>query len=212
MTYTLVADGRSDAVLLPIITWCLKQHKVNSVVEQWADFTRIPRPRNTEERLRTALDLYPCDALFVHRYAEGQSSKKRREEIAHALRDISIRHIPVVPIRMTEAWLLADEIAIRSAAGNPNGRESLNLPEVRRLEDLTDPKKTLYDALTKASGRNTRRQARFRVRQRVHNIPMYIDDYSNLNVLSAFQVLQRDIRALIKNNFSLTVKQEIRSV
>jgi hypothetical protein len=42
-----------------------------------------------------------------------------------------VRHIPVVPVRMTEAWLLADEFAIRSAPGNPNGTQSLDLPDLR---------------------------------------------------------------------------------
>jgi hypothetical protein len=140
----LVADGTSDAVLLPILTWSLKQHEVTPVVPQWADFSRIPRQRNTEERLRTVLELYPCDVLFVHRDAEARPSNLRREEIADALRWTMVRHIPVVPVRMTEAWLLADELAIRSAAGNPNGTESLNLPNVRTLEDLPDPKRGSY--------------------------------------------------------------------
>src|SRR5580658_2127460 len=108
MTYTLVADGGSDAVLLPILNWSLRQQEVTQVVGQWADCSRIPRPRNAEERLRAALDLYPCDVLFVHRDAEAQPPELRRQEIATALRQTPIRHIPVVPVRMTEAWLLAD--------------------------------------------------------------------------------------------------------
>jgi hypothetical protein len=100
---------------------------------------------------------------------------------------------------MTEAWLLADEIAIRSAAGNPNGREDLSLPDLRRLEDLPDPKRVLHDALTIATGLNARRRSRVPVHERVHLIPNYIDDYSCLNVLPAFQVLQQDIRALVES-------------
>ena len=137
--------------------------------------------------------------LFVHRDAEAQPSDFRREEIAKALLQTQVRHIPVVPVRMTEAWLLADEIAIRKAAGNPNGVEKLNLPALRKLEDLPDPKKVLHDAIIKASGLNARRRARIPVHQRVHLIPNYIDDYSRLNVLSAFQRLQQDIRAMIQN-------------
>lgn len=200
MIYTLAADGASDRVLLPILTWSLKQHSATSIIAQWVDFSRIPRQRNTEERLKTAMDLYPCDVLFVHRDAEGQTPDLRREEIANALSQTSVRHIPVVPVRMTEAWLLADETAIRSAAGNPNGTEDLNLPDFRRLEDLPDPKKVLHQALAKATGRNTRRRQRFPVRQRVHLITNYIDDYSRLNVLPAFRALQRDIRTLIDSS------------
>jgi len=168
-------------------------------VAQWADFSRIPRQRNTEDRLRTALDLYPCDVLFVHRDAEAQPYGLRREEIANALHRTRVRHIPVVPVRMTEAWLLADEIAIRHATGNPNGTENLSLPELRKLEDLHDPKKVLHDALTTASGLNARRRSRLPVRQRVRLIPNYIDDYSRLNVRPAFRKLQEDIRAFIEN-------------
>jgi hypothetical protein len=100
---------------------------------------------------------------------------------------------------MTEAWLLADELAIRSAAGNPNGTESLNLPNVRTLEDLPDPKRVLHRALTTASGLSARRRSRLSVHQRVHLIPNYIDDYSRLNALPAFQALQQDIRMSIEN-------------
>ena len=199
MTYMLAADGVSDRVLLPIITWSLKHWDTDPVVGQWADFSRMPPQSGTAARLKTAFDLYPCDVLFVHRDAESQSPELRREEIANALKQTSIRHVPVVPVRMTEAWLLADEMAIRSAAGNPNGNENLDLPDIRRLEALPDPKTVLHEALTKASGLNARRRSRFSVRQRVSWIPNSIDDYSHLLVLRAFRALQEDIRAVIGN-------------
>jgi hypothetical protein len=198
VTYTLVADGTSDRVLLPILTWSLNQQQVTPVVSRWVDFGRIPHQESTEDRCKAALELYPCDVLFVHRDAEAQPSHFRRQEIANALRWTLVRHIPVIPVRMTEAWLLADEQAIRSAAGNPNGRENLYLPDIRRLEDLPDPKRVLHNALTAAGGRNARRRS-FSVGERVHRIPTYIDDYSCLNVLPAFQTLQLDIRSLIEN-------------
>lgn len=72
MTYTLVADGSSDVVLVPILTWCLRQHGVTRINSQAADLSRIPR-RPREDRLPAVLDLYPCDILFVHRDAEAQT-------------------------------------------------------------------------------------------------------------------------------------------
>ncbi len=36
--------------------------------------------------------------------------------------------VPIVPVTMTEAWLLFDERAIRRAADNPAGENSLQLP------------------------------------------------------------------------------------
>lgn len=198
MRYTLVADGASDAVLLPILTWSLKLHNVTIVEAQWADRGRIPRQPNFEAFLKSVVDLYPCEVLFVHRDAEAQPPSSRRTEIADALLWTEIRHIPVVPVRMTEAWLLADEFAIRSAAGNPNGTANLNLPDLPMLESLADPKRVLHDALTNASGLNRRRRAQLPVHECVRRIPGYIDDYSRLNVLPAFQTLQTDIRELIE--------------
>lgn len=193
MTLTLVADGSSDKVLIPILTWSLKRCHVTSVVAQSADLTRIPRSRDPKARVSAALDLYPCDLLFIHRDAEAQPPELRRNQIAAIVPQPSLRYIPVIPVRMTEAWLLANEAAIRSAAGNPSGVEDLNLPEVRKLESLPDPKKVLHDTLRRAAGLNTRRSAKLNIHQRVHLIPNYIDDYSVLDVLPAFQMLQKDI-------------------
>ena len=193
MTYTLVADGTSNAVLVPILTWSLKSHGVTPIFPQVADRYRIPRPPSRETYIQAVLDLYPCDVLFIHRDAERQTLEERRTEIAAALQGLAVRHIPVVPVRMTEAWLLADEAAIRSAAGNPNGREELNLPTLRRLEDVADPKQVLYAALRSACGLNQRRRAALAVQERVHRISNYITDYSSLRVLQSFRVLQQDI-------------------
>ena len=171
MIFTLVADGASDAVLMSVIRWCLRQQGVGRVLAQRADFTRIPRARGLEQRLKAALEFYPCDVLFVHRDAEAQPAELRRTEISGALSGIAVRHVPVVPVRMTEAWLLADESAIRRAAGNPNGSQTLDLPELRRLEEVPDPKRILHEALVRACGLNARRRAQLPVRQMVHLIP-----------------------------------------
>jgi hypothetical protein len=176
---------------MPIIDWCLRRCGQTLIVAQRADKSRMP---SSGQWLKSAVELYPCDLLFVHRDAEAQPPDDRRVEIAAALRDVPVRHVPVIPVRMTEAWLLAHESAIRAAAGNPNGREPLSLPPVRRLENLPDPKALLHEVLKKASGLNARRRSKLPVYQQIHLIPKFIEDYSCLDVLPAFQLLQRDIR------------------
>ena len=37
---------------------------------------------------------------------------------------------------MTEAWLLFDESAIRVVAGNPNGKNPLNIPDLSVVEQI----------------------------------------------------------------------------
>jgi hypothetical protein len=193
MIFALAADGGSDRALMPILDWSLKRAGLTKVSGRWVDFSRIPHRRGTTEQLQAAIELYPCDILFIHRDAEGEALQTRQSEIEKLVRPLPIRHVPVIPVRMTEAWMLADPAAIRKAAGNPNGDAPLNLPDVRKLEQLPNPKSVLHKALTLASGRNARRRTVFPVHRRVHLVPQYTEDFSPLDVLPAFQAMQHHI-------------------
>ena len=184
---------------MPVITWCLSANGVTEINPQWADFSRMPPSRDLGARLRSALDLYPCDVLFVHRDAEKEPPEIRRQEISRAAREIDRQLIPVVPIRMTEAWLLFDQNAIRNAAGNPNGSTPLGLPSLDRLESMPDPKRLLHDALSRASELNIRRRSRLRVGERAHRLANGISDFSQLRALSAFRALEEDVAAFLSN-------------
>ena len=105
--------------------------------------------------------------------------------------------VPVVPVRMTEAWLLFDENAIRWAASNPNGSDPLPIP-MREVEDLPDPKDVLHEALRVASGLSGRRRQKFNVRDAVHRVGEYIDDFSPLRRLNAFQRLEEDLATALR--------------
>jgi hypothetical protein len=106
----------------------------------------------------------------------------------------------VVPVRMTEAWLLFDERAIRRAAGNPNGREPLPIV-AGNPENLPDPKGTLHEALRSASGLAGRRRKKFALTDAVQRVPDYIDDFRPLRELSAaFARLEQDLVKVIQEN------------
>jgi len=94
------------------------------------------------ERIRKCVELCPCDLLVIHRDAEGETRETRENEIRAAMNslgDIEVPFVCVVPVRMQEAWLLVDENAIRQAAGNPRGRDTLTMPRLNEVERLPDP-------------------------------------------------------------------------
>ena len=207
LRYTLLSDGSSDRALIPILTWLLQQHLLDCALQnEWADLARLPNPpQDFPDRIRQTLELYPCDLLFVHRDAESESRETRRDEIMDAWEKAAgsataSSAVCVIPVRMTEAWLLFDLGAIRKAAGNPNGVIPLDLPPLQRLESLPDPKKDLYEVLLEASELPGRRRKTFRVAERVHRVSEYIDDFSPLRQLSAFQGLEEDLRETIRRN------------
>ena len=207
LNFTLLSDGSSDRALLPILTWLLKEQRVMfGINPEWADLRRLPRPpRTLAERIVRAVDLYPCDLLFIHRDAEREGREKRVGEIKDALleaqKQVEVSPvICVVPVRMGEAWLLFNEKAIRRAAGNPNSQVPLDLPRLMRLEYLPDPKADLYNLIRLASGLRGRRLKKLNVRQSAVRVAEYIEDFSPLRTLPAFKALERDLEEVIEQN------------
>jgi hypothetical protein len=98
---------------------------------------------------------------------------------------------------MTEAWLLIDETAIRTAARNPNGKIKLGIPAIKKLENLPDPKDVLHELLRQASEAQGRDLKKFRVHAMVHRLAELIEDYSSLRQLSAFQQFESDLSNLL---------------
>ena len=201
---TLVTDGSSDVVIVPILRWLLAQLTEAEFEIRWADLRTLREPPSMlADRLRIATQLHPCNILFVHRDAEGQEARVRFQEI-EAANDTGVAHVCVVPVRMQEAWLLHDEAALREAADRPSGTNALGLPGATRWERLPNPKAVLHDALRAASGAKGRRAKRFRPERAAWRLAELITDWTPLRQLQAFSQLHEDTRtALLSLGISL---------
>lgn len=191
----LIADGPSDRALLPILTWSLRSLAPDVLFFEPQFEVRDGELTSELERVSNALR---PDMLFVHRDAEREPLDVRRNEIpmTHA------GTVRVVPVHMTEAWLLLDEMAIRKAAGNPNGRSPIELPRIRIVENLPDPKAMLRSLLLEAKAASSaRKKQRFlqRIQRCVHLVSEYTADFSPLRQLPAFRAFEEDLRqALVR--------------
>jgi hypothetical protein len=156
-------------------------------------------PRNLAQRIRAAIELYPCDLLFVHRDAERENRDLRVREIRQHLNMLPDQPVVcVVPVRMQEAWFLFDELSLREAADNPRGHMPLALPPLGEIEAIPNPKALVHDLLRTASGLRPGRLKRFHTAPRVHRLAELIEDFSPLRGLPAFQALERDLRSLLE--------------
>jgi hypothetical protein len=207
--HTLVCDGSTDASLIPILNWVLRQRGGLALTTGVrAEFWRLARPPQTlEDKIKCALDLYPCRLLFVHRDAEKQPPSARHEEIRNAVENVAstgtgIPAVAVVPVRMLEAWLLLDEHAIRQAAGNPNGTQLLDLPPASRLEERPNPKHDLHQALRSACGLHGRRLKKFNVGHAFSLITDYQQDFAPLRQLPAFCELEQAVARLAEARYA----------
>lgn len=195
MIGALLGEGSSDRALLPIIRWVLERTAADEFRIEWIDTGLFTSGPTLAEKVGGALKAQPCDLLFVHRDADGQPIDWRYNEIKDAVG--THPHVAVVPIRMTEAWLLLDEAAIRAVVGRVSGTEDLCLPPVFRLEQVSDPKRVLREALIKAHDARGRRARRFRPGAALHRLANLVADWSPLRQLSAFQRLEADTRAAL---------------
>lgn len=187
ITTALIADGTSDRALIPLLKLLLKEH------------LRLPfeEPQliqgdsnDLQSKVHTALTKFSLDILFVHRDAENESWEKREEEIRNATpHNLKNKVVSVIPIKMTEAWLLTDPSAIRSAVGNPNSTEPLNLPKVSKIE-ASAAKKMLFDALTLASEFGAQRRRKFRPEQYRHRVAELTTDLNLIRQLPSFKRME----------------------
>jgi hypothetical protein len=196
--FTLLAEGTSDRALMPVLKWLWEQHRPDELYT--GDFADLEysglSKRTLEVRLPPTLELYPCDLLFIHRDADREGREKRISEIRAALTK-SIGAPPticVVPVRMSEAWMLFNETAIRKAAGNPRGTIKLNLPATSKVEKLPDPKVILHELLKTAADLPAQRLRRFNVKSAAALVTEYIEDFSALRQLPAFVEMEAEFK------------------
>lgn len=205
MRYILVSEGSSDRMLIGPIEWALGIYCQDEFSGEWANPAALDdRSRVLQTRLEQVENYFPCDIAFVHRDTDAQNSVARRVEIQNAI-NLSGYPSPVVctiPVRMTEAWFLFDEMAIRRAAGKPSGTVGLRLPSLLEVARRADPKEILENALVTASETAGRRRDKFRSAIGSHKLVLsrLIDDFSDLRTQGAFQDFEGELRDQVAAN------------
>jgi hypothetical protein len=199
----LLADGPSDAPLGRHVELIAQRNGFEIDVVA-PDLRRLdPSPgRGVADRLSAVLEFDDgFDLVIVHRDAENDSRQRRLIEIEDGVSAVreGLSALPIVPIKMTEAWLLVDEEAIRRVAGRPSGTEPLGLPSLSGVESVPDAKELLRRALETASGTTGRRLKRFKrdfggQRRRLLE---GIDHAGPVSQLSAWRDLETDIATVL---------------
>lgn len=191
---TIVGDGSSDRCLVPITEWIIGKNFPNTKcrIEYAND---LPKGNGgLSKRLSAALHFYPCHILVVHRDAEREDPQARFIEIRQAAANANdVAVVPAVPVRMTEAWLLLSEPAIRRASNNPNGNIAINLPDIRRVENLPNPKEILFSLVREASGLKGRRLNKLNINRARERVAYLIGDYSPLRAVPSFLDFERKL-------------------
>lgn len=160
-----IGEGSSDSGISTHIRRIAADHDHNALITDPLVERLPPPPRKTvAAKLQAVKDLGGVyDLIVLHRDGDREGRAPRLAEISAAAGKVmpDIPHVPVIPIRMTEAWLLLDEAEIRRVAGAPNNKTPLDLPKPSKVESIPDPKAVLKQTLARASGLSGRKLATF---------------------------------------------------
>ena len=186
LTWSVVADGGTDRLLVPVIQWAI--HRLDPDVE-----ILEPEFRKRHGSVVDFLGGYESDVMlvFVHRDSENLSLQQRSREFEAVTRP---NVVPIVPVQMSEAWILFDSAAVAKAPGSPASRVSV--PAIAEIEGISNPKERLDQLLFHAAGSPTGRRGRNFKRSIVDrrvSVAEYISDYAPLRHLPAFRRFQRSL-------------------
>ena len=157
INFVLSGEGSSDLNLIDHIENLLIEEGFEEVSGKLFEPGKLPNRigHAVIDKIRAIVRLHPsADLIIMHRDADNVGLPARRTEIVDAALEAGCQEkvVPLVPVTSLETWLLCDEQAIRSAAGNPRGRVPLNnLPRTCQLESVRDSKQLLEDVLVTAS-------------------------------------------------------------
>lgn len=173
----LYAEGRSDERFLPIIIQrtavrllCEHAHQPVDVLEPQLLYSVDAGARREERILDIARQAHGHHLLFVHADADDATpARARQERIRPGFEAVARSRqagaavcavlLPVVPVQMTEAWMLADGATLRDLIGA--GTCVLDLPARPALvEHIADPKARLRQALAAVAAARPRRRRR----------------------------------------------------
>ena len=152
------------------------------------------------EAAREAVDSFHL--LFVHADANGDEQRARegriqpaeeliRRELGHS----GISTVAVVPVRETEAWVLADRDALSLALGGSLENPLLDIPDrPQEVEAITDPKKRLNEVFRAVQhGRLSTRRRRGRSLGNYLGVLGELVSLERLGGVPAFQRFQTDL-------------------
>jgi hypothetical protein len=174
LALALYAEGDTDyRFLTPIIQRTSRQifaeYPKSNVNVAPVESIRLleKRPTREENILQAARQAYRSQALIIHADADDKSSEKALNErimpgvrlVQHSNTARCEKLLPLIPIRATEAWMLADYEVLCAEMRTDLTARVLGIPEKAGLvESISKPKLRLIEAIAKVNKQRRPRQ------------------------------------------------------
>lgn len=216
LVLALYAEGPSDARFLPPIIRRTAEHLLSTRSRVGSDLVdvltplvlgpeiKVRHPSQAERILAAARANDGYHGLIVHVDADGPTRERAYLErflpgqrlAAVSLLPVCAASVPLIPIHMSEAWMLVDAPTMLGLLGSRASAKACGLPATAREAEFdADPKATLADALrlaaTTRQGRGPRELARI-YGPLGEDVPL-----ARLRLLTAYRQFEVDLLALL---------------
>jgi hypothetical protein len=189
LVLALYVEGPSDAHFLPAII----QRTAKNLIDQYRQDIDVSEPivisiekqRKREDCiLNAAKEACGFHALIVHSDADDKTPDRAYKEriepgfnrVLYSTEKVCKELIPVIPVQMIEAWMLADYNALRGTIGTNASSEKLGLPARPALvERDANPKHTLNEIMRKANANRSHRHQKIDINRRYELLARNID-------------------------------------
>lgn len=177
LAMALFAEGSTDHQFIRIVAQRAAEHILNHNSPMVVDvldphFVERSPGKQAKKILDAAHSAYGFHLLLVHADADARTRdtawadriEPGRQRVLEASRDceqVCDKLVPVIPVQMTEAWMLADPFALAETMGCKTSPTDLGLPRrPSQVESFADPKAKLKEAIRNAQSDRPRRRRR----------------------------------------------------
>lgn len=208
----LVAEGPTDIRFLPSVierTFVEVAFDCDNDIEPYVrclnvDKVKLGFSEYVEKASRQGVEEMGMDILCVHTDADSEDTKKAYSERINPARkflldkqgELCRNLIPVVPVRMVEAWMLADKELLKQEIGTRISNEELGISRMPEL--YPNPKETIIQAISKSrQGMAKRRRKDLDISELYASIGTKIE-LDKLRELSSYRQFEEEVREAYK--------------
>lgn len=169
----------------------------------------FPRPKDVhdggEKLLAVARQTYGYHCLIIHADADDSSYiRALNERIEPGKRLINADSkacqeiVPLIPVHMSESWMLVDSDALTEALNTDLDLADLGIPKPKFSERPADPKQLLKDAVRISQEKSTKRR-----RSQIHISDLYAEladiSLDKLMILPSYQQFRDNLLAAFRH-------------
>lgn len=213
---SITTEGPTDNRFLPFII----QKTFENLALECNSYIEVYEPQEIEKItgpfIQSAIDLSKKYNYFqimcIHCDADDNSEetvlKTKLTPVIDAIdtleEDCCKNIVAIIPVYMTESWMLANPELLASRIDKSISLSDLGLPKIGRVETISDPKQTIIDAINVSERTGRRRSKKLSISQLYSPISKELE-LKDLRNLKSFQIFETRCReALIKLGYMTT--------